>query len=66
LRRRARSRIATIIAPPISRPGTIPPRNSAPTETSARLPYMTKGILGGMIGPTVQEAQVSAAAKRVL
>ena len=38
LRRRARSTIATIMAPPMSRPGTMPPRNSAPTETSARLP----------------------------
>ena len=38
LRRFARSTIATIMAPPIRRPGTMPPRNSAPTETSARFP----------------------------
>src|SRR5207253_10165993 len=55
LRRTDTIAMATIRPRPISRPGTTPARNSAPTETLARLPKITKGMLGGMIGPMVAD-----------
>src|SRR5665647_2579528 len=48
---------------PMITPGMAPPRNSRPMETWAMLPIITKGIDGGMIGPIVEAAAVTAAAK---
>ena len=61
MRRRATIATTTIIAKPISSPGTTPPRNSAPTETPVIEPNSTSGIDGGITGPTVAEAAEHAA-----
>ena len=45
------------------KPGMNPPKKRAPTETLAIAPYIIKGMLGGMIGPIVDEAAVTAAEK---
>jgi len=47
-------------AKPISRPGTIPPRKSLPTETPIMAPMITMGMLGGMTIPIVEEMAVTA------
>ena len=44
-------------------PGTAPARNILPTEMPDRAPTMIIGTEGGMIGPTVDEAAVTAAEK---
>ncbi len=51
-----------IIARPSSKPGMAPARNIRPTDTPESEPAMIIGTLGGMIGPTVEEAAVTAAA----
>jgi len=53
----------TIIATPSNTPGTAPARNNRPTDNPVRVPTMIIGTLGGMIGPTVDEAAVMAAEK---
>ena len=44
-------------------PGTAPARNIWPTEMPESAPTMIIGTDGGMIGPTVDEAAVTAAEK---
>ncbi len=46
---------------PIISPGIIPPMSKAPMETSPITPKMTRGMLGGIIGPMMEEAAVIAA-----
>lgn len=52
-----------IIASPSRMPGTAPARNIRPTEMPESEPTMIIGTLGGMIGATVADAAVTAAAK---
>lgn len=49
------------MANPMTKPGTAPAKNSFLIEASAKMPYMTIGTLGGIIGPIVDEAAVTAA-----
>ena len=54
---------AVIIKPKPSKiPGMAPARNYFPTESPHSLAAIMMGTLGGMIGPTVEEAAVSAQA----
>ena len=46
----------------MSNPGTTPARKRSPMDVLARRPKMTKGMLGGMMGPIVLDAAVTAAA----
>ena len=43
-------------------PGTTPPRKSRPTETPETNENTTMGMLGGKIGPMIEEAAVQATA----
>ena len=56
-------RSITIIISPSIRPGTAPAMNSLPMDSSAITPKMTIGIDGGMMGPMVEDAAVTAAEK---
>ena len=47
---------------PMTSPGTMPARNSAPMELFETSAYSTIGIEGGIIGPMVAVAAVIAAA----
>ena len=55
--------MSTIIEMPIIRPGMKPPANRPPIETLAVNPKITNEIDGGMIGPMVEDAAVTAAEK---
>ena len=48
---------------PMRMPGTAPARNIWPTEIPDSAPTMIIGTLGGIIGPTVEDAAVMAAEK---
>src|SRR3990170_4900494 len=48
---------------PIRIPGKNPPRNNRPTEVPVMLPKITKGMLGGIMGPMVEAAPTRAAEK---
>ena len=58
---RARITVVIIIATPMAMPGMAPPRNSLPTDMPDSEPTMIIGTLGGIIGPTVDDAAVTAA-----
>ena len=49
----------TIMMNAITMPGTIPAMNKAPTDAPDTVAYTTSGMLGGMIGPSVEEAAVT-------
>ena len=51
------------MAKPRKTPGTAPAMNILPTETPDKAPTMIIGTDGGMMGPTVAEAAVTAAEK---
>ncbi len=51
------------MATPSRIPGTVPARNIFPTEIPERAPTIIMGTLGGMIGPTVEDAAVTATEK---
>ena len=53
--------VVAIIATPSRIPGSAPAMNILPTEIPASDPTMIIGTEGGMIGPTVDEAAVTAA-----
>jgi hypothetical protein len=53
----------TIMAMPMMTPGTKPAIKSLATDSPARAPKMTMGMLGGMMGPMVAEVAVMAALK---
>ena len=44
-------------------PGTAPAIKRRPIDTDATVPYTTAGTLGGMIGPTREDAPVTAREK---
>ena len=54
---------SSIRDPAINNPGRMPPINKPPIEVEAVTPKITIGRLGGMMGPTVDEAAVIAQEK---
>src|SRR4051812_4467145 len=48
-----------MIMMPVITPGTTPPRNKSPIGTFAMLPKMTMLMLGGMIGPIVDDEMMT-------
>src|SRR4051812_42673944 len=61
-RRRATQTMTSDMAAAIKKPGTTPPRNSAPTDAPETSAYSNIGIDGGMMGPMVAEAALTATA----
>ena len=51
---------------PIITPGTIPAMNSLVIDTCATTPYITKAMLGGMIGAMIPPAAISPAERGTL
>ena len=58
---RAAMRLKIINDNPTNTPGITPAKNNRPTDSSAKNPYTTKAIDGGIIGPINPDANVTAA-----